>query len=523
MQALFEEFRLCDLLLPSPTTPGIGPCHSQPVRQKAPFGCSTTVRLQPGEVRGPPREVRGHQLPVASGGGEQRSRSKDKGDSYIAVTLHGIDSQWVLHSFLLDIVPTGKSQKSRHLSPLVHEVLETWALSKDDLIAVTTDSGGNMVNLVKHRLGVTWVYCMAHSINLSVDEGLKQEGAASLLAKVKRICNFFRRSTKAANFLAEVQERLGLQVLKMKVHIKIRWNSAYAMMQRLLVSRGAVSLTLTTVTGTRKKPPPDLLPDEWTLLEAVVALLDPFSKATTCISQQRHPTISFVMPLFRTLCQEHLTADPSDLPAVAAMKEAIRSDMAARWRAYTTEIPDLVILSVYFDPRFKKFTFISDPVARGVILSRACSLARSLLSQGPPSAPSNVRDNSTNVTAGSTPTPLRSHYLTLFGNSITCPPQEEDSLETEISHYHARAECAFFSNPILGTVTDPCLWWKEHQIRYPRLARFARRYLCISATSVPSESTFSKSGWIVNKRRTLLSHKNVSNLTFLSANLPHIE
>jgi hypothetical protein len=55
--------------------------------------------------------------------------------------------------------------------------------------------------------------------------------------------------------------------------------------------------------------------------------------------------------------------------------------MVVHWKSYIEEIPDVVILSVYFDPHFKKFPSIANPVARGIILSRASALMRSLVEQ----------------------------------------------------------------------------------------------------------------------------------------------
>ena len=70
--------------------------------------------------------------------------------------------------------------------------------------------------------------------------------------------------------------------------------------------------------------------------------------------------------------------------------------------------------------------------------------------------------------------------------------------------------------------SDPLVWWRDTK-EYPRLSTLARRYLCITPTSVPCERTFSKGGWIVNKRRCSLSDDHISSLLFVSFNSHHRE
>ena len=38
------------------------------------------------------------------------------------------------------------------------------------------------------------------------------------------------------------------------------------------------------------------------------------------------------------------------------------------------------------------------------------------------------------------------------------------------------------------TPIDPVKWWKTYSVQLPFLSLIARKYLCIPATSVPSES-----------------------------------
>jgi hypothetical protein len=67
--------------------------------------------------------------------------------------------------------------------------------------------------------------------------------------------------------------------------------------------------------------------------------------------------------------------------------------------------------------------------------------------------------------------------------------------------------------------SDPLIWWKSNEDRFPQMAKLAKRYLCIPATSVASERVFSTSGNIVNAKRSKLTPEHVDMLTFLAKNL----
>jgi hypothetical protein len=76
------------------------------------------------------------------------------------------------------------------------------------------------------------------------------------------------------------------------------------------------------------------------------------------------------------------------------------------------------------------------------------------------------------------------------------------------------------------TATEVLLWWKEHVLLLPELARLAIMYLAIPVSSASSERMFSCSGNIVNSKiikRTLLIASNVEKLVIISRNLPKLK
>lgn len=58
-------------------------------------------------------------------------------------------------------------------------------------------------------------------------------------------------------------------------------------------------------------------------------------------------------------------------------------------------------------------------------------------------------------------------------------------------------------------------FWQEYKNELPKLSKIARKYLSIPSSSVPSESAFSTSNYVLRKNRLGLSSKNVKYTMFL--------
>jgi hypothetical protein len=434
---------------------------------------------------------------------------------YVALTLHGIDKQWRLQSFLLDLLVVKNGEKAVNIKELVQESLARWGLDIGKVVCATTDAAAAMISAMQDQLGLSWIHCMAHAINLSVGRGLDRiEG---LLKRVRRLSRFFRKSSKAAALLLEHQKQLGLPTLKLKMQVDTRWNSACDMIERLLGSRAAVSVALSQIQNTRKRPPSDLTTQEWNDLEGVVKVLRPIKEVTTFISGERHPTAGYIMPLYARLLRV-TAAEETDARLVRKMRHRIRNDMAGRWNLLTQNVPTTVLMAVYLDPRFKTLYFVEDPTRRENLLQKAVSLVVTLSVE--------VGDNAVVPAGPASPALERLQgYARLLGEGLFGPPRPASqplTIEDEMRSYHAQECFPLFEDEGSVGLSDPLVWWKTHNHRYPRLARLARQFLCIPATSVPSERVFSKTGWLVSKRRTSLSHGSVCNLSFIAMNYHHL-
>lgn len=66
---------------------------------------------------------------------------------------------------------------------------------------------------------------------------------------------------------------------------------------------------------------------------------------------------------------------------------------------------------------------------------------------------------------------------------------------------------------------DTPVWWKSNEHNYPHVAKLAKHYLAVPATSVLSERVFSTAGDIVTASRSALTPDNVDKLIFLAKNM----
>ena len=164
---------------------------------------------------------------------------------FVTVTLHGVDADWKLQSFVLRLAPVSQSEDAAVLALIVHDTLLNWSLSIENLISNTTDGARTGSACVRILLKKQWVYCVAHALSRAYHVSIDANPILrAILVKASTLCIFFRLSLKE-NFALESQAlKLGLKLKKLTVEVETRWNSVFKMLKRLLRGRPAVSLCL---------------------------------------------------------------------------------------------------------------------------------------------------------------------------------------------------------------------------------------------------------------------------------------
>lgn len=74
--------------------------------------------------------------------------------------------------------------------------------------------------------------------------------------------------------------------------------------------------------------------------------------------------------------------------------------------------------------------------------------------------------------------------------------------------------------PFADMEIDPLLWWNSKQLdgTLRPLIPVNQKFVCVPATSCPSEQLFSKAGELISARRSALSSDVVDMLLFLNKN-----
>lgn len=97
----------------------------------------------------------------------------------------------------------------------------------------------------------------------------------------------------------------------------------------------------------------------------------------------------------------------------------------------------------------------------------------------------------------------------------------EARMQTTVSSTTERIQAEINKYRLLPSTlssVSPVTWWWDMKDTLPMLSELASRYLCVQASSTPSERTFSTAGDIISQERACLSPEKADMLIFLKKN-----
>jgi hypothetical protein len=454
-----------------------------------------------------------------------------------AITAHFISDQWVLHSALLENVAMPERHTAENLVTLLQHAFTRWQID-DKVYTSTTDAAANILKCCK-TLEETDVIeesvrCFCHTCQLSVKTALDEtESIQAILTAARAIVRFAKTSNIAAEALRRLQsdekeaEDLAEEAapvdqshpkyenrpLKLLQDVVTRWSSTHTMCARLVKLKRFVTQLLDEL-----KPELALSPRQWQQLHELCQVLQPCADAIKFLEGEKYPTLSSVIPtvlMLRALLDGKTAAQPNmpDYSGFTAevnqVRRRILAEMAVpgRFDSFSRAARFACLL----DPRYKALSFIAPPDRETMWESLLQYCATHFPPPPPPPAPPLPHSLTVQPSAADAPslyTPLS--FVSLLHHSLQTSAIEDQSLTAEFFAYRRTPGCDSSENPLT--------WWRRNEKTFPTLARAAKRFLAIPASSAPSERAFSKINIVIDKRRASLLPENADKLCFLKHN-----
>jgi len=411
-------------------------------------------------------------------------------DPFIGITCHWINEDWILREVNLATKHFPEEHTGANIALKIVESQVNLGLTFS-ISGVTTDSGSNMVAGTKNW---DWIACFGHLIQLCLGDALKDSPKIQeFIQKSKEIVNHFKRSPKAAIALKKIvlTENSSEKKYKVVQDVKTRWNSTFHMLQRLKFLRKSINQYVKD----EKKFELEISEKEYLILEQLEQFLEPLEEVTELCSGSKYPSLSLVLPLSIIVVKKAAEGTlRNDLdPDVKTFVQKLH--LKLKERLLKSDIDRVAAVATMLNPKFKDRMWMRSTDALYDKLSKIFKEEYdTFLLKVPPANEPDILNQ---------PAKKIKMMDSLF------PKNNQDD---EFSRYLNTSASADLKN------LDALEWWKLSEGVYPNLAKMARIYLAIMATSVPCERLFSKGSNIVTKQRQNLKPKNVEMLMFLSAN-----
>jgi len=443
-------------------------------------------------------------------------------EAYMTVTCHYIDQNLQLQNFVLETLAFPERHTGGNIADKLKGVGERWGITHK-VIIVSHDQGSNMeaaMEVLTNDCNWQSLPCCAHRLQLCLLAGLKINAIDKLIGAVKKIVSHFSHSVVATEALKNKQQQMNITAKKLINSCPTRWNSTYEMLQRVLKLRWPVTAVLSDDTITKRSDRYlDLKTEQWKLTEDLVAVLEPFTIATTFFSYEENVSISSVFAILHGLLEklkpkEDSASECSDSKIIKDFKETVTLQIVQRFELQSLHSAHPLLIGSLLDPRFKNITLSKfkegeiQTLKNGLI--ELMEVAKEQASEATEES-SGDSQGTMNTNDPATP-PAKKEKLTAL--DVLLGPEQlslDSTLENELKKYLAEAPVPRKENPLS--------WWKANATRFKTLPFVARRLLCMPAASTSAERVFSTAGLTITKLRSNLKPKNADALIFLSKNL----
>ncbi|KAM3221584.1 zinc finger BED domain-containing protein RICESLEEPER 2-like [Capsicum annuum] len=453
--------------------------------------------------------------------------------NYMCLTAHFIDRDWVLYKRILNFCPI-TSHKGEHLAECISNCFLYWNL--DNVFSVTVDNASSnnvAISALSKKLDI-WgtnimddnhlhVRCMAHILNLIVQDGLKKIGPS--IKRVRQIVKYVRFSPARTRNFIKCYEMQKIECSKiLSLDVPTRWNSTYLMLKAAKKSKKAFerfdlyddnfnSYLLFyvcqdgTVAGSIQN-------DDWVNVRNVIKFLERFYELTLKFSGLRYVTYNFH---FEDTCEldaylkVNMTSDDLELRKMAmGMKEKFKT----YWGTLENMNKMIFIASVL--DSHNKFEYVSFALEELLGKEKEKKYSKSFKNNS--SLPGYTSSDLSGSDSSNSGHPQSSKTNTLR-NNLHIKKKSKDCGSTRGTKSELDKYLGEDQEPVLEPGSecesedfDILNWWKVNSPRFPIISQLARDVLAIPMSSVASKYAFSTGGRILDPFRSSLTSKCVQYL-----------
>ncbi|XP_066598831.1 uncharacterized protein [Prorops nasuta] len=419
------------------------------------------------------------------------------GKSFFGVTAHYIDRDWNYKSRVLDFIPSHGRHTGADIASIFYECLHDMDL-KNKILGITVDNASANTSFI----------CIAHILNLGVQDLLKNlmlstqdedsededeendnvnendikliEDSSTAIAKVRSIFSKLKRSEKLRNQFSSICETVGIQnILSPILDCPTRWGSTFNML--------GVAIKL-------KK-------EKWVIMEKVNKILINFHLLTTKLGGENYATLPLVIVSFNLLLDKlenmikqldvNLNRNKIDEKLILAY-QAARDKMLKHYKKTNWIYCAILILDPIHKLKTFELTNWGRELKRKSFEKFKTFYAEYFSQKSVPIAVKEIYQEK-----------MSSDEDIIDFNKLYSGPSTSTASQKFIDELEE-----YLSQPRVGCNEDILQWWKRHEIQFPVLAKMARDYLAIPATSVPAERLFSKASLIIRKHRNRLNNES---------------
>lgn len=373
----------------------------------------------------------------------------------------------------------------------------------------------------------------------------------NIVQDLRRFCSFVKNSTKCIEKLESLQKQLGSNdKLKVKLDVRTRWNSTLDMLIRTIQLMGPINNFLSFYNsaegkkeykGTKMKL--KLMTDEkWAIVKGICYLLAPFGKATVALSGEKYSTYVSALPVLRKVKgfisdphlfnynEDHMTKTKNKyfdlygtLPffnKVVVMLEACRVLLVRQFSERFSTLDISILWTTLLDPRFglnsghwkddeEKEQAKKLLLCEAELLAAPCletSLSQPIVLSIDDASNSSEEDDDFNFDFSKKKVP--SDSISVVAQYELGRAKLKVNLVQELKAYLLEDDCK----------GNPLEWWRQHCFRFPNIARVARKWLSVTATSTPSERVFSICGLVDSCKRSQMLGESIEAQVFVHNN-----